>query len=164
MKIPANYTIRLARMPGLDISLGVGGLQLFPASEIEGEQTGYSVKKDGTSLVTDADGGWKASWIVIGCEKSCGDPLILDTSNAALPVLSDFSGQGRWDPVPISPSLEAFLSSFEKFAKLAAGRSTPMERDANPVSDEERGAFLVEIEKINGESMNPDFWGALLEA
>jgi hypothetical protein len=120
------------------------------------------VAEDGSALSGAKDGEWRPNWIVIGHDSGCGDPLILDTSDPALPILSDFNGQGSWNPCPISLSIESFVASFNEFARLATGRSTPLERDANPVAEAERKDFLVRISELNRGPVNLDFREALL--
>ena len=43
------------------------------------------------------------------------------------------------------------------------GRSNPVEREANPISDEERTFFLRHIAELNQSSIAPEFWSVLLE-
>jgi len=147
-----------------EISFGSGGIRLFRLPEIEREQVGYSISQDGASLCKEGDGAWQPSWIVIGRETACGDPLILETSDPALPVLFAIHGEGTWEPEVIAVSFDAFLASLEEFARISAGRGNPAARDANPMGERERDAFLTRISGLNDQKIQIDFWEALLEA
>lgn len=159
---PPRYTALRASLPACDVSLGCGGLHLFDVSEMEGGQIGYSVAPDGTSLCGEDHGAWKPGWIVIGCETACGDPLFLETGDPALPVLTAKHGEGAWEPVPISISLDAFFASLKELARISRGRSNPAELDANPLSEGERSAFLARISSLNNGQVNVEFWDVLL--
>ena len=164
MILPERYW-KVRSSLGFDqIEFGVGGLFLFTVTEIEAGQIGYSVHQDASSLCSDKEGAWQQTWIVIGQDTACGDPLIIDIADPALPVFRDFHGQGRWDPVCIAISLDAFVSSLREFAQIARGRSTPVDRDAKPVTAAERRDFLLRISEINDGRANMDFWEVLLEA
>lgn len=145
-----------------EVSFGCGGLRLFEASEIERKQVGYSVAPDGTSLCGTGEGQWRPSWIVIGCETACGDPLFIETNNSALPVFTAIHGEDDWEPVPIAISVKVFLTSLEEFAQVAAGRRNPVERDANPLTEDERNLFLGRIAALNDGLVELGFWEALL--
>jgi hypothetical protein len=146
------------------IDFGVGGILLFKLAEIEAGQLGYSKHPDGSSLCSNKAGAWQQNWIVVGHEMACSDPLIVDAADPALPILTDFHGQGEWQPSCIAISLDAFVSSLKEFARIATGRSTPVQRDANPVTGAERHDFLVRISQLNNGQAEMEFWGALLEA
>ncbi len=160
--IPEKYRDVRALLPTDEVSFGAGGLRLLKLDEIEDGQIGYSVGRDGSALSGVKDGDWKPNWIVIGYDTACGDPLILDVSDPALPVLHDFNGQGMWNPQPVSLSIESFVASLTQFARLAAGRSTPVELDANPVTEAERKEFLAKISELNGGHVDLDFWEAIV--
>ena len=67
------------------------------------------------------------------------------------------------EPEPVAISIEAFVRSLEEFARISEGRTNPVERDTNPLSDDERETFLRRVAELNGSQFNPDFWAALLE-
>lgn len=161
--IPPRYRDIRPLLAADEVNFGVGGLLLFKLDEIENGQIGYSVARDGSALSSARNGAWNPNWIVIGHDTACGDPLILDTSDPALPILHDFNGQGRWNPRRVSLSIESFVASLNEFARLATGRSTPVEQEANPVTEAEREKFLARISELNGGHVDLDFWGALLE-
>jgi hypothetical protein len=163
VSIPKKYAEMRASMPIDEFNFGVGGLRLLKLDEIDDGQIGYLAARDRSPLSSAKDGSWKPDWIVIGYDTACGDPLIMDTSDPALPVLHDFNGQGTWNPTPVSLSIESFVASLYEFARLASGRSTPVARDANPVTDAERKDFLLRISELNAGRADLEFWGALLE-
>jgi hypothetical protein len=70
---------------------------------------------------------------------------------------------GTWEPAQVAASVETFAKCLEEFSRMATGRSTPVEREANPVSDEERLSFLRRIAQLNETSGAPEFWDFLLE-
>ena len=162
MITPPRYTALRASLPSSEVSFGCGGLHLFDVSEIEGGQVGYSVASDGTSLCGHRNGAWKASWVVIGYETACGDPLFIETGDPALPVLTAIHGVGTWAPVAVSISLNAFWASLEEFARISAGRSNPVKLGANPLTDDERSTFLLRISALNDGQIEIGFWDVLL--
>lgn len=162
MITPPRYAALRATLPNSEVSFGCGGLHLFDVSELESSQVGYSVASDGTSLCGDPDGAWKASWMVIGYETACGDPLFVETADPALPVLTAIHGVGSWDPVAVSISLSAFWKSLEEFAGISAGRGNPVELSASPLSEDERGVFLSRISALNNGRIEMEFWNVLL--
>jgi hypothetical protein len=159
-----DFKRALSSVPAAEVSFGSSGLHLYGPDEIDAGQVGYAVGADGTSLCTGEDGDWRLGWTVIGYDTGSGDPLIMDSDDPALPVLRDFNGQDSWEPVKIAISLDAFLSQFREFTRLAQGRGTPVELEANPVSQNERAAFLERISELNQGQPGSDFWEDLLEA
>lgn len=158
---PRFRDLRLS-VPFIEVSFGSGGLHLYSLDEIEGGQIGYAVASDGSSLCT-GEGGWNPNWLVIGFDMWAGDPLLIDMNDPTLPVLRDFNGTGKWNPVKIASSLESFLSTFRDFALLAKGRGTPVELETNPLSSNERAGFLARIPDLNNGQVTRNFWEALIE-
>lgn len=150
-------------IPFGEVNFGSGGLRVYLRDEIEGGQVGYGVAPDGASLCSGEAGAWQPEWIVIGYDTASGDPLIMDTSDPALPILRDLNGRGKWAPEKISVSLDAFLAAYELLAWLAKGRATPVELETNPLSLGERAEFLVRISDLNNGQAGIDFWEAVIE-
>lgn len=146
-----------------EVNLGASGIRLYLPQEIEAGQVGYAVAPDGSSLSSMKEGAWQPGWIVIGYDTGSGDPLLMDTNDVALPVLRDFNGRGRWNPVRIAMSLEAFLSSFAEFARIANLRGTPVALEEQPITEDELRKFLSRISELNRGQTGLDFWTALLE-
>jgi hypothetical protein len=162
MNIPPQYQNIRKSLPD-EVSFGAGGIELFPAAEIERLQVGYSVKPDGSSLCAGDDGAWQPTWIVIGKETGLGDPIFIDSSSAALPVYTAMHGEGIWESNPVASTAEAFAGCFNELSRIAAGRANPAELDANPLRDDERAQFLARIAELNGTSIAPEFWDLILE-
>ena len=150
-------------VPFVEVNRGSGGLHLYSVAELAAGQIGYAVGPDGSSLCTGEDGAWLPGWLVIGFDTRSGDPILMDMSAPELPVLRDFNGQGKWEPVKIAISLEAFLAGLRGFACLAKGRSTPVELEANPLPQSERADFLARISDLNNGQVRLDFWEALVD-
>jgi hypothetical protein len=162
MIIPERYRSVRKAIPE-EVNFGCGGIKLLALPEIERGQVGYSIAADGTSLCSGQDGAWQSCWVVIGYDMACGDPLFIDTDSAALPVFTAIHGQGAWQPNPVATSPEIFAKCLDEFSKIAAGRANPVERDDNPLTDEERKQFLDRLAELNQTSKAPEFWDALLE-
>ncbi len=162
MSVPERYLALRTSLPISEVNFGVGGILLFEIPEIDAKQVGYSVSPDGKSLSGSGQGAWRPNWLVIGCETACGDPLIIDTSDPSLPVLTDVHGQGEWNPIKIAVTLEAFVELLKEFARISVGRANPMEQDQHPLTEEERAAFMSRISALNGTRLEMDFWDALL--
>ena len=159
----AKFIQRRSSLPFEEINFGSAGLHLYKAGEIESGQVGYAVARDGRSLCSGEEGAWRSGWIVIGYDTGSGDPLIIDANDPALPILRDFNGRGEWNPVKVAISLEAFLSQWAEFSRIASGRGTPVQLEANPLSEIERADFLARILALNNGRPASDFWEALLE-
>ena len=163
MKLPDSYLKARRALPVNEISFGVGGIKLFTADEIEEGQVGYRVTSDGKSLCSEEQGAWMPSWIAIGYETACGDPLFIETAEPSLPVLTAMHGEGTWEPMPVAISFEAFAESFRDFAKIAQHRNSPVELDANPLPEAERSAFLRRTRELNQEEFESSFWAVMTE-
>lgn len=163
MILPDSY-IRVRRAILIDeVSYGSGGIKLFGPDDIDECQVGYSVAPDGKSLCSHGAGSWQSSWIAIGHETACGDPLFIESADPALPVLTALHGEGKWEPMPVAISLNAFAQLFSEFARIAKGRSTPVELDHNPLSEAERDAFLRRVDQSNESQFESRFWAVMLE-
>ena len=162
MDIPSQYQMIRNALP-TEVSFGCGGIALLPLDEIEQAQLGYSVTSDGASLCSGEDGAWQLNWLVIGHDTACGDPVFIDSRRLTMPVFTAMHSEGAWRPKQIATSLDTFAKCLEEFSRIFQGRSNPMEREANPVSDEERTSYLQRIAELNGIASSPEFWDALLE-
>ena len=88
------------------VSIGYAGIELFDEAALKTNQIGYSVMDNGESLVGDGEGDWKASWIVIGYETNCGDPIFLDTDQSQHPVYTAMHGAGKPERDQAGPGIE----------------------------------------------------------
>ena len=160
MNIPERYIHARKVIPD-EVNFGCGGIKLFAFPEIEQGQVGYSIAADGTSLCGGEDGAWRSSWVVIGYDTACGDPIFIDTDNAAVPVFTAIHGQGSWHPNPVATSPEIFAKCVDAFSRIAVGRANPVELDDHPLTDEERKHFLDRVAELNQTSTAPEFWHVL---
>jgi len=164
MKLPNGYTSVRQSLPVSEVSYGVGGIELLSNGELEEGQIGYSIGSDGASLSGDGEGDWRNSWIVVGRETACGDPLFIDTTDPLLPVFTAIHGEGSWSPKQVAISFDAFASSMREFAKVALGRANPVELDNNPLPESVRETFLQRITELNGHGINLEFWELMIES
>ena len=164
MKVPDRYREIRNRLPIGEMSFGCGRIKLFGVAELEDGQIGNSVAPHGNSLCRGETGAWEPNWLVIGYETACGDPIFIDVRGVTLPVFTAIHGEGTWEPTQIALTIEAFVKCIEEFSRISVGRSNPVERDANPLSEAERTEFLHRIAQANQVSTAPEFWDVLLEA
>lgn len=158
MTSPPEYARWRSALSYDEVSYGIGGIRLVPLAELNEFQLGYSRLPSGRSL-RGGDGGWQKEWIAIGHETAMGDPVILDV--ATMRVMTAPHGEGTWDPQPIATSLEGFGAALQIFRDVAAGRGSPVQLEAHPLSDEERVAALARIARANP-GMDAFFWELLL--
>jgi hypothetical protein len=163
MKLPNGYLSIRQAIPVNEVSYGIGGLKLFTTEEMAEGQIGYSIAPDGMSLGGDGEGDWRPTWIAVGYETACGDPLFIETADPALPVLTAVHGEGSWRPKQVATSFQAFASSFREFTNVANGRANPVELENNPLSESDRKAFLQRLKELNGKSFDPEFWELMIE-
>jgi len=163
MNVPPEYAAWINSLGFTELSLGYSGLKIFAVDELYANQIGYSRSVHGKSLCDGQPGSWQPEWIVIGYETAEGDPIILDTSAADLQIKTALHGEGSWDPFPIARSLSTFGEALKAIKAAAVGREDPVSLDDNPLSEEEGEAILESIRKANGDEINMEFWGLLLE-
>jgi hypothetical protein len=145
------------------VGYGVRGLELFRPERVPDGQSGFAVDSDGQSLVGISPGDWRPEWIVIGHETAGGDPIFA-LDEAPHPVFNAMHGEGSWDPKLVAPSIEAFAQCLRAFQGFAAGRSSPVEIDANPATPEQQAQFLTVIRSLtNGDQDALGFWAVQIE-
>ncbi len=84
-------------LPFHEVTIGYTTIYLFAEIELSEGQKGYSIDPNGKSLVGEKDGDWKNSWLVIGFEELCGDPIFVDLDLEHLPVFTTGHGIGSWN-------------------------------------------------------------------
>jgi hypothetical protein len=145
------------------VEYGVGGIQLFQPDELPRGQVGFAVASDGEVLVGIGPGDWRPEWIVIGHETACGDPIFA-TDEPPHPVFSAMHGEGSWEPKLVAPSIETFGACLTAFRVFAAGRSNPVQIDANPTTREQQAQFLTVIRNLTNSSQDAlEFWAVQIE-
>jgi hypothetical protein len=155
-----DYEQLLTETPS-SVSFGHSSVILWHSSELGKRQLGYSIAPDGTSLCGDRDGDWRGTWLAIGIEGECGDPLFIDTATSGFPVYTAWHGEGRWDPKPIAVSLDGLREALLAIARAAKDREDPVALERNPISPEERILILEEIQRHNP-GIDLYFWALML--
>ena len=56
-----------------------------------------------------------------------------------------------------------FVSVRDEFARIANGRSNPVELEANPLSKAARQSFLNGVRQINGSRIDAELWVVLVD-
>jgi hypothetical protein len=130
-------------------------IELLQPEDVPEGQVGYSVAGDGESLVGTEVGDWRPEWVVIGYETACGDPIFASQANPHSSLVG-CTGRAHGNPDWSRPSLEVFRDCLEIFRRFAVGRSSPVELEANPASEQEQLEFLKELRQLTAE--NADAW------
>lgn len=144
-----------------EISFGSTTIRVYRPKELTSAQIGYSIDPKGRPLFGDKNGDWRKTWLVIGYDETCGDPIFIDTSEEGYPVYTAMIGQGRWDPVCIAVSLTAFGHTLSVIAIVAKGREYPVALEQNPLTQSEKDTALATIRKHNPR-IDLEFWQTLL--
>lgn len=145
------------------VDYGVGGIQLFRSDEVPRGQVGFAITSGGESLVGVGPGDWRPEWVVIGRETACGDPIFASEVTPH-PVFSAIHGEGSWEPKLVAPSLGVFAQCVTELQGFAAGRSSPVELDANPPTTEQQAQFLRVIRSLTkGDQHALGFWAVQIE-
>nr|WP_175613754.1 hypothetical protein [Bacillus cereus] len=84
-------------------------IELFNSEEIEEGQIGFRITNSGESLISDEEGSWQESWIVIGLDSYIGDPIFVDTKDIECAVYTAEHGEGMWTPVLVAESIEKVI-------------------------------------------------------
>lgn len=85
--------------------------EIATPDNLDALQIGYATNAlTGQSLVGSGEGDWRATWLTIGSETLCGDPIFVDLADSAMPVLTATHGAGAWQPEQISRSLDDFVA------------------------------------------------------
>lgn len=93
MSIPESF-IALAKCNTIkNLSIGYDEIYLFEIDDIEKEQVGYSIDKEGNSLITNEEGSWRNNWLVIGYSENTGDPFFVNTLLKGFPVYTSMHGE-----------------------------------------------------------------------
>ena len=149
-------------VPFDSVSLGYRELTLVPPGELDAAQVGYRVAPDGADLTGEADGDWRAEWLVVGHDELAGDPLFVDTRDPALPVYTAVHGEGAWEPELVSTSFQRFAAALGLLRGVAAGREDPTALEASPVPEAERERVVRAIAEQDPKA-GIAYWEAWLE-
>ncbi len=81
-----------------------------------------------------------------------------------IPVFSAIHGEGVWEPTIVAPSLSVFAQCIKELQGFAAGRTNPVELDANPPTLEQQAQFLRVIRSLTNGDLDPlGFWAVQIE-
>ena len=73
-------------------------------------------------------------------------------------------GEGSWEPKLVAPSIEVFTRCLRAFQAFAAGRSTPVEAEANPPTSDQQAQFLTVIRSLTNHNQDAlGFWAVQIE-
>jgi len=137
-----------------DISIGFSSISFIKTHEFDKGQVGYSIDIFGNSLVTGQEGDWEESWVVLGSD-ALGDPIFTDCSIRELPVFTSQHGEGTWQPILISDTLDNFQSIISDLKQLSINRQSPNELETNPISEEQLHNFYS---KLKNHHDNIEIW------
>jgi len=156
-----NYDAEVNRLPE-EVSFGVATIRIARAENLQGLQVGYATDPQGRPLTGEAEGDWRANWIVIGQDDTCGDPIFIDAAQEGFPVYTAMHGQGVWIPDLIAATIQGFGYALSALLEVARGRENPVALESNPLSHNERTAVLAQISQHNP-GIDLDFWTVLLD-
>ncbi|WP_315113102.1 hypothetical protein [Clostridium intestinale] len=155
MKIPENFIRLVQDNSKLNVSLGYDDIYLFKVDNIEKEQVGYSIDRDGNSLILNEEGSWKANWLIIGFNENSGDSYFIDTSSNDYPLYISMHGEGAWNPTMIADSYMNFIDILTELQRLSRGRENPVALELNPIPSKDIEKFISGIESKN---MKSEVW------
>lgn len=157
-----TYDAEVNHLPE-EISLGITTIRISRAENLEQLQVGYARDPQGRPLTGEAEGDWKSSWVVIGEDDACGDPIFIDSAQDGFPVYTAMHGQGDWRPVRIASSIRGLGYALSALSQASRGRQDPVALESNPLTAEERTALLSHI-RYHNPDINLDFWTTLMDA
>lgn len=157
--VPKTYELLSAKFPLTAVAIGYWGIELVPSDRLPAAQLGYGILPKGVERDTS---GWKKSWLVIGRETLCGDPVFIETKEPVLPVYTAAHGTGFWEPQLIAPSSIAFFELIAQLTELANGRENPVALEKNPIPQKELQRFRKVLSAYFGRRI-PEFWNSLWE-
>lgn len=140
-----------------EVSVGYMTVHLFEVAALEAEQLGYSQGPEGQDLTGEDDGDWRPSWLAVGYEDMCGDPIFVDLGATEHPVFTAAHGMGSWDPTLIAESFDGFVAALVKVHQLSRGREHPVALEQNPLTPEELDGLVKALRVCGGEA-SVEFW------
>ncbi len=154
---------KLAQVPFREVSLGYRIVTLFDENNINKGQIGYSRTSEGDDLTGTEPGDWRSSWLVIGYDDRTGNPIFIDTSKSAFPVLIAVQGEKYWNPKLIATSLDGFIQGLLVIHDISEGRKIPSEIDSNPIPADIASDLLDRISVLTNTD-DLSFWESWIEA
>jgi hypothetical protein len=147
-----------------EVFFGPQGFSLVTkTAEFNKAQIGYSIDKNGKSLVNNGNvsesisGNWGRSWVVIAKDTELGDPYFVDLNDENLAVYTALAEEeNQWQTTLVSSSLHGFAQCLTAIYQQCQQKSAMYVPDENCIFDleiiENFGKSLVEIAQTN------DFW------
>jgi hypothetical protein len=126
-------------------------------AELNKAQIGYSVDKNGVSLVNREIGNWQSSWIVIAKDTELGDPYFVDLNDEKLAVYTALAEkENKWEQTLVASTLMGFSQCLSAIHQQCEQKSAMYVPDESCIFDleilETFGKQLVEFAQTN------DFW------
>jgi hypothetical protein len=143
------------------VSFGCTTIRIYRPSELASGQVGYSISPTGEVLSGDNNGDWRRSWLAVGYDETCGDPIFIDRAEEGYPVYTAATGNGCWNHQRIAVSLAAFAQALSAVAAAAQGRENPVALEKHPLTQQEKEAALATIRRHNPK-LDLGFWEGLL--
>jgi hypothetical protein len=106
---------------------------------------------------------WQETWLVIGFDEMCGDPIFVDLAKPEYPVYTAMYGTGQWDPSLVAASFEGFVAALKLVHASSRGRHNPVALEKKALSRAERSALRKGLRCI-GAHADMDFWLGWFEA
>jgi hypothetical protein len=116
------------------------------------EQVGYSIDREGNSLITNEEGSWQANWQVIGFHENSGDPYFIDISSKDYPAYTSIHGEGAWDQTMIADSYLNFIEISTELQVMSRDRENQVALESNPIPAEDIEKFITGVESKNMKS------------
>jgi hypothetical protein len=145
------------------VRIGGSGLELFSARGLAKGQVGYSQDPRGRDLTRGRKGAWRKTWLAIGYDTMCGDPILVDLAQPGWPVFTAMHGQGVWEPISIARSFEGFVQGMRVMKRASRGRSSPVALERKPLWPAERAELKNELQCLGG-AAERQFWLMWFEA
>jgi hypothetical protein len=158
----ADYETELGDLPS-EVSFGVATIRIAKPDCLKLLQVGCGIDSRGMPLIGEAEGDWRATWVVIGSDDTSGDPIFIDTAIEGFPVYTAMHGAGRWRPTRIASNLTGLKHALGAVSDAARGRENPIALGTNPLTPRERTEVLSRIREYNRD-VDLGFWIALLDA
>ena len=163
MELDRTFRLAFQQARPRSVNVGYAGLTLLSARSLAKGQVGYARDPKGRSLTGRRKGAWRETWVVIGHETMCGDPIFVDLARPGWPVYTAMHGEGVWDPVPVARSFEGFVEGMQVMERASRGRSSPVALERKPL----RPAELAKLKKnlrCLGAAAEQQFWLMWFEA
>lgn len=136
---------------------GYVNLDIFSFEQLNKHQLGYSVDLEGNSLITDEEGSWKRSWVVIAHDTLSGDPIIVDLNEEGYPVSILMHGLGSWGAGSfLSNSMSSFANSLIEVTNFLD------KKDKKIIGKKDLEAMLNKIVVDSNGYADYDTWESLL--